>query len=141
MHELADAYAFDVYCHLRIDVLAPHGPVERSLPPADRARLAPAIGWMLAGLPQMQGAAFPMLDRPITLELTGPAEGAWSIVPVGGGVVVVEPGAAADSAATVMSSGHDFVLWGTKRVPWQDLATVDGDTELAACFLDALNIV
>ena len=32
MHQLADAYAFDHYCHLRVDLLAPHRP--------DRARLA-----------------------------------------------------------------------------------------------------
>ena len=25
MHQLADAYAFDLYCHLRVDVLAPRG--------------------------------------------------------------------------------------------------------------------
>ena len=32
----------------------------------------PAIAWMLAGLPKMQGAAFPFVDRPVNLWLTGP---------------------------------------------------------------------
>ena len=75
MHQLADAYAFDLYCHLRIDVLAPRGPVVREVPAADAARLGPAIGWMVAGLPQMQGPAFPFVDRSINLRLTGPGGG------------------------------------------------------------------
>ena len=54
MHALADAYAFDHYCHLRIDLLAPEGPIERNVPDADAQRLAPAIGWMITGMPQMQ---------------------------------------------------------------------------------------
>ena len=45
LHLLADAFAFDHYCHLRIDLLAPRGPVERAVPAADAVRLAPAIGW------------------------------------------------------------------------------------------------
>jgi uncharacterized protein (TIGR03083 family) len=28
MHLLADAYAFDHYCHLRVDLLSPRGPIE-----------------------------------------------------------------------------------------------------------------
>ena len=42
MNQLADAYAFDHYCHLRIDLLAPDGPIERKMPDADATRLAPA---------------------------------------------------------------------------------------------------
>ena len=38
MHELADAYAFDVYCHLHVDVLAPRGPIVR---PGAAARRPP----------------------------------------------------------------------------------------------------
>ena len=53
MATLADAFAFDLYCHLRVDLLAPTGPVRRRVPEADADRLGPGIGWMLTGLPQM----------------------------------------------------------------------------------------
>jgi len=100
MHQLADAYAFDVYCHLRVDVVAPHGPIDRPVPPADEARLGPTIGWMLAGIPQMQGPAFGALDRPVVLELTGPGGGRWSVVGTGDGYVAVEPGTAEEQPET-----------------------------------------
>ncbi len=141
MHQLADAYAFDLYCHLRVDILAPLGPIERQVPPADDARLGPAVGWMLAGLPQMQGDAFPFVDRPLVLRLTGPGGGRWTIRGTGDGHVDVEPADDSAPAATITSEAHDFVLWGTKRADWRDLATVEGDTELAQRFLDTLNIV
>lgn len=141
MHQLADAYAFDVYCHLRVDVVAPHGPIERPVPSADEARLGPTIGWMLAGLPQMQGPAFGALDRPVVLELTGPGGGAWSVVGTGDGYVAVEPGTASGAGAVVTSDGHSFVLWGTKRDDWRNHVTVDGDEGLASSFLDTLNII
>ena len=78
MHQLADAYAFDVYCHLHVDVLAPRGPIVRDLPAPDDLQVRPAVGWMLAGLPQMQGDAFAFVDRAIGLELTGVGGGRWN---------------------------------------------------------------
>ena len=141
MHQLADAYAFDLYCHLRIDVLAPHGPVEREVPPADEARLVPVVGWMLAGLPKMQGDAFPFVDRPLTLRLTGPGGGRWTINGTGDGHVDLEPGGSPDATTTITSDTHAFVLWGTKRADWREHAAIEGDAELAERFLDTLNIV
>ena len=142
MHQLADAYAFDLYCHLRIDVLAPHGPIERDVPAADEARVAPAVGWMLAGLPKMQGDAFPFVDRPFTLRLTGPGGGQWTISGSGDGHVDVGPGEDPNSAATITSDAHAFVLWGTKRADWRDHVEIEGDdTEFVERFLDTLNIV
>ena len=142
MHQLADAYAFDVYCHLRVDVLAPRGPIERDLPPADDVRIGPAVGWMLAGLPQMQGDAFGFVDRPISLQLEGPGGGEWLIQPAGEDRLAVEAAAAdADAAAVVRSSADAFVVWGTKRADWREHTTLDGDVQLASRFLDTLNIV
>jgi uncharacterized protein (TIGR03083 family) len=117
LHTLADAFAFDLYCHVRIDLLAPEGPIRRALPPAGGEQLGPAIGWMLTGLPQMQpdlhlSVAPGALDRD------------------GGGEV-----------ATISSAGHAFVMWGTKRAPWREHCSVTGDSAAAAAFLDALNIV
>ena len=103
MHQLADAYAFDLYCHLRVDVLAPRGPIERDVPPADEARTRPAVGWMLAGLPQMQGDAFDFVDRPIALRLDGPGGGEWMITPAGDGRVAVSPTGDAEAAVTIRS--------------------------------------
>jgi hypothetical protein len=111
------------------------------VPPADEARLGPTIGWMLAGLPQMQGPAFGALDRPVVLELTGPGGGTWSVVGTGEGYVAVEPGTASGSGAVVTSDGHSFVLWGTKRDDWRNHVTIDGDEGLASSFLDTLNII
>jgi uncharacterized protein (TIGR03083 family) len=142
MHQLADAYAFDVYCHLRVDVLAPRGPIERRVPQADDLRIRPAVGWMLAGLPQMQGDAFAFVDRSIGLRLGGPGGGDWVIAPEGDGRLAVEASAAASEAAAVIHSSADvFVVWGTKRADWREYTELEGDLELAGRFLDTLNIV
>ena len=138
MHQLADAFAFDGYCHLRVDLLAPLGPLVRDLEPATAADLGPTIGWMLTGLPQMQPGLHRHLTAPIRLEFTGPAAGSWVLTPRDGTILVEAEG---DAAATVTSDGHDFVIWGTCRRPWRDLARVSGDGEVAATFLDELNII
>jgi uncharacterized protein (TIGR03083 family) len=139
MHQLADAYAFDHYCHLRVDLLAPHGPIERDLPPADDALVGPAVGWMLAGIPQMQPGLEQQLTGRIRLVLTGVGGGTWDIAREGDAIVVGAP--AGDADVTVTSDAHDFVLWGTVRTPWRDACQVAGAEQVAATFLDALNIV
>jgi hypothetical protein len=127
---------------LRVDVLAPRGPIQRDLPPADDLRIGPAIGWMLAGLPQMQGDAFAFVDRPIGLQLEGRGGGEWLITPTGGDRVAVEAAAVAPDATAVIRSPADaFVVWATKRADWREYAELDGDDQLASRFLDALNIV
>ncbi len=139
MHQLADAFAFDHYCHLRIDLLAPTGPIHRDLPPPDDALVGPAVGWMLAGLAQMQPGLVDDLLEPIGLRLTGAGSGEWRLIPTETGIVVTaEPGS---TAATVTSTAHDFVLWGTTRHAWRDDCTLEGDERVAIRFLDALNIV
>lgn len=139
LHQLADAYAFDHYCHLRIDLLAPTGPLQRDLPAPDDALVGPGVGWMLAGLPKMQPGLERSLAAPIRLTLTGVGGGSWRLVP-GADAITVEAGEG-DAVATVTSSAHDFFLWGTTRQPWRSLCTVTGDESVAATFLDALNIV
>jgi uncharacterized protein (TIGR03083 family) len=145
MHQLADAFAFDHYCHLRVDLLAPHGPIARDVAPADAARLAPAIGWMLTGMAQMQPDLASHLSAPITLTLTGPGGGSWRIASDGAdGLISVTPSSGAgagDSVAEATSDGHDFVIWGTARAPWRNHVTLSGDESVAATFLDALNVI
>jgi len=138
-HQLADAFAFDHYCHLRVDLLAPHGPIERSVSTVDDELLGPAVGWMLTGLPKMQPNLHNDLHGVIRLNLTGPGGGTWDIARVGDGIVVSSP--SGDPGCTVTSSAHDFVIWGTARASWRDMCAVDGDTAIAAAFLDALNII
>ena len=139
MHQLADAFAFDHYCHLRVDLLAPHGPIVREIDAPDAARLGPALSWMIAGIPQMQADLPAALDGPITLRLSGPAGGDSRIANEDGKIVITPGGAA--GVANVSSDGHAFVIWGTKRAPWRDHCTVSGDGAVAAKFFDALNIV
>lgn len=139
MHQLADAYAFDHYCHLRIDLLKPNGPIARQVPAADDALVGPAVQWMLTGLPQMQPGLERQLTGRLRLDLTGPGGGDWDLVRIDE-QIVVEP-ATGDPDATVSSTAHDFVLWGTVRVPWRELCTVTGEESIASTFLDALNIV
>jgi uncharacterized protein (TIGR03083 family) len=139
MNQLADAFAFDHYCHLRVDLLKPTGPIARDLPAADDALVAPAVGWMLTGIPQMQPGLEESLHGAIRLTLTGAGGGSWRIVREGAGISVTSDDGPAD--VTVTSSAHDFVLWGTKRTAWRDACTVEGDAATAESFLDALNIV
>jgi len=139
MHLLADAYAFDHYCHLRVDLLSPRGPIERELPPPDDALIAPAVGWMLAGIPQMQPGLEQRLTGHIRLVLTGAGGGEWDVQREGDGISVGP--LHGDPDGTVTSDAQAFVLWWTARAPWRDACTVDGDLQVAATFLDALNIV
>jgi uncharacterized protein (TIGR03083 family) len=141
MSMLASTFCFDNYCHLRNDILAPRGPIDRPEPPRDDARVGATVEWMLAGLPWMSAAALEVLDRPVVLVLTGPGGGAWTIAPGGDdGRVAVTEGAAADAAATITSNAHDFVAWGTHRRPWSECVTVAGDEPYASTILDAIHI-
>ncbi len=137
--DLADAFAFDLYCHLRVDLLAPTGPVEAQVPPATEAVAIPAIGWMLTGLPQMCQRVNAQAAQPVGLVLTGPGGGEWTLRQ---GPDLLEVVLGADGAAAlVRSSAHDFVLWGTGRTRWRDWVTLEGDEALAAQVLDAVDVV
>jgi len=143
MHLLANALVFDHYCHLRHDLLAPHGPLVRPPLPSDDLRLVPTMTWMLAGLPQMCAGALGGMDRPVNLVFDGPGGGTWVLQPPGADeLTVVEVGPAARAAATVTSTAHDFVCWGTKRRDWRTQAVlVAGDADYAASVLDGINII
>jgi hypothetical protein len=54
---------------------------------------------------------------------------------------VTPAGPDAASAARIESTTHAFTAWATTRLPWRDNATVTGDEQIAAAFLDALNLV
>jgi uncharacterized protein (TIGR03083 family) len=139
---LPNLYLFDAYTHLRNDILAPAGAIERPEPARDEMRLRPTVEWMLAELPCMCADALGVVDRPLALVLDGPGGGAWTIAPGGPeGRVEIGVGAGTDAAATVRSNDHDFVMWGTKRSAWPDAVTIDGDGAYAALVLDAIHVV
>lgn len=131
MHLVPNAFAFDHYCHLRVDILKPTGPIDRPAPPSDELRLAPTIEWMLAGLPQMcEEALAKVVTAPVRIDITGP--GARSIT----------LGGAGEAAATIRSSSHDFVIWGTQRRPWREFdVPIEGDAELGAATADNINVI
>jgi len=139
LHTLADAFAFDLWCHLNVDLLVLTGPVQRAVPQPDDELLGPGIGWMLTGLPQMCPSVSTALDRPLALHLTGPGGGEWLLRPGDPQLVIEQDGQ--DAAAVAESSAVDFVLWGTTRVPWRERISVHGDTSYAARVLDEINIV
>jgi hypothetical protein len=139
---MSNTFLFDTYCHLRNDILRPNGPIDRAEPPRDEARLRPTVEWMLAGLPGMcEDALTGVLDAPVALVLDGPGGGAWTIG-LGGdeGRALISDGAAPAVAATITSTDHDFVVWGTTRRPWRDYVKIDGDDAYAAEVLDAVKI-
>src|SRR5215475_10239935 len=73
---LPATFLFDAYTHLRHDILAPTGSINRTEPPRDEQRLQPTVEWMLAGLPWMcPDALAAAVQRPVVLELTGAGGG------------------------------------------------------------------
>lgn len=148
MHALANAIVFDAYCHLRIDILKPAGPIDRTLLEPTHELVYPAIQWMMWGLPQMQGPDLAeTVTAPITIELTGPGASTWTITRADAeSPLVVDE--AAGGVVTVVSLAHDFIGWGTKRSDWREHCTLRGNSSAegsSACsaepFLDALNII
>lgn len=138
-HALADAFAFDLWCHLTEDLLAPGGSISRpALQPTDEL-LAPGIGWMLTGLPQMCPDLAAVLDRPLGLTLTGPGGGSWTILPNDGRVSVAE--GLLDPAAVATSTATSFVRWGTTRDDWREHVTLAGDESYATRTLDRFDVV
>jgi hypothetical protein len=138
LHLLANATCFDHYCHLRLDILRPSGPIQRVLETAGDAAVAAAIPWMLSGLTQMCRDGLSALDAPVCLDLTGPGGGVWTILPG----PALEEGRHPSPAATVTSTTCDFVNWGTRRRSWTSLPVqLEGDETIGAMVADAINII
>jgi uncharacterized protein (TIGR03083 family) len=141
-HLLANTMAFNVFCHLRNDVLAPDGPLPYQLPEPTHDQVAPAVEFMLAGIPQMQGPELTAtVDAPLVLELTGPGSTTVTVVPADrpGARLTVAPGAS--GSTVIRSTALDFVSWGTTRKRWRDHCVLTGGESSATPFLDQLNII
>ena len=140
LHILANAIVFDHYCHLRHDI-------GFALPraaglPQDEAPLAATLEWMLAGVPQMCAPGLAGVEPvAVNLEFSGPGGGSYVLAPSEPGELwTVTPGSAA-GAATVTTSVHDFISWGTKRADWRTMTVADNLTPSAAAVIDALNVI
>ena len=142
LHAIVDMFTFDITTHLRYDIVKPRGPIEVNLRSLDERQLGPAVSWLLAGIPRMQRKLPQEFAGPLGLDLTGPA-GTRVTINSDGAAITVTP--RADSAfeprAVITSSTDDFLAWSTKRLPWQQLVSVEGDRDEAARFLNALNLI
>ncbi|WP_377273241.1 maleylpyruvate isomerase family mycothiol-dependent enzyme [Peterkaempfera sp. SMS 1(5)a] len=141
-HLLANTMAFNVFCHLRNDMLAPDGPLPFAMPEPTDAEVAPAVDFMLAGLPQMQGPELTAsLTRPLVLDLTGPGATTVTVRPATGPDGQLTVTAGADATTRVHSTAFDFIAWATTRKPWRDHCRITGDASVATPFLDCLDII
>ncbi|MFD3492622.1 maleylpyruvate isomerase family mycothiol-dependent enzyme [Streptomyces sp. NPDC058690] len=141
-HLLANTMAFNVFCHLYNDILAPGGPLPFTVPEPTDSLVAPAIEFMLAGLPQMQGPELTAtVSEPLVIELTGPGATTVTIFPAAGPGRRLSVALGADGATRIRSTALDFIAWGTTRKPWREHCEITGDASTAGPFLDCLNII
>ena len=136
---LADAFAFDILCHLHVDLLGPDGPLDRPDLVIPEGALDAAVNWMLTGLPQMCPAAVAATNAPIGLVLADTTTGAWTFGAADTDEFVSR--GLHDPVAVVSCTALDFVRWGTKRAGWPALVTVEGPRHVVATTLDAIDIV
>jgi uncharacterized protein (TIGR03083 family) len=119
---LPNAFSFDHYTHLRADLFSPRGPLTGEPPPSDELRLAPALDWIGAALPQQNTEALASLSGTVEIDLSGP--GARTIR-LGSGKAV----------ARVHSDSAAFIRWITQRATWEETAVDatgdDGDLAVA----------
>ena len=96
------------------------------------------LTWMIAVLNnQVAQAPVAGLDARVALTLAGPGGGTWWIDEAG-----VLPPSNARSPPTSPPPHRPSPDWGTQRSSWRDSAvTTTGDTDLAARFLDSVNII
>ena len=142
LHAIVDMFTFDITTHLRYDILKPRGPIEVNLRSLDERQLGPAVSWLLAGIPRMQRKLPREFAGPLCLDLTGPA-GTRVAISSDGAAITVMPSTDSnlEPRPIITSSTDDFLAWSTKRLPWQQLVSVEGGRDEAARFLDAINLV
>jgi uncharacterized protein (TIGR03083 family) len=103
---VANAYSFDHYTHIRIDLFAPRGPLTAEPPVADELRLVPAIDWIEAALPQQNAQPVDSLGGKLQIVLDGP----------GGGTIHLGSG---PGRAELRSTPPSFIRWITQRATWE----------------------
>jgi uncharacterized protein (TIGR03083 family) len=113
---LASAFAFDHFVHIRSDLFSPRGPLTGPPPPSDERRLAPALDWVEAALPQQNSDAIATLGAAVEIDLRGP----------GARLLRIGPG---EPASRVRSDTASCVRWLTQRSSWAESGVESsGDT-------------
>jgi uncharacterized protein (TIGR03083 family) len=123
---LPSAFCFDHYTHIRADLFAPRGPLTGTPPPSDELRLAPALDWIEAALPQ-QNPALDNLSGSVEIVLTGPAA---RTITLGHG----EP------QSRVASTTDAFIRWVTQRATWTDLGVASSGDQRDLAILTSLHV-
>lgn len=134
---LGAAMVFDHHTHLRYDMAPAIG---RAAPPTDANRMSVVVEWMLAVLSnQLRRSPPEWMHHPVTLALSGPGGGVWSIAADG----TITPGVTSTPrGADIVATAEQFPEWATRRAPWRDRAvTITGEREYGERFLDAVNVV
>lgn len=114
---LPNAYAFDHFTHIRLDLFAPRGPLTAGAPPVDAVRVGPTLDWIEAAAPQQSAAVIAALPGAVEISVAGP----------GGRVLTFGTG---DVVARVDNDAVTLVRWATGRGRWEDLTiTASGDPD------------
>jgi len=113
---IANAFAFELFVHLRYDLLAPGGPLSAAAP-CDDLRLAPTLDWIDAALPQQNADLLARLETAVTIDLDGSRTLRFG---------------AADPGARITCGPEAFVRWVTQRGSWEALG-VHAEGDRSAC--------
>ena len=134
---LGAAMVFDQHTHLRFDVAPAIG---LAAPPTDANRMSVVIEWMLAVLSnQLRQAPLTWMDQPVSVVLTGPGGGQWTVTADGAITQGPAPGL---TAADIVATAAHFPEWATRRAEWRDReVAIGGNHEYGERFLDAVNVV
>ena len=106
----------------------PRGPPAPPHRTSDELRLAPAIDWIAAALPQ---------QNPLAVEAFDGAAAALHVV--GQAAQMIEVGSG-PTVATVTSNGPAFVRWVTQRGSWEQLDVMASGDERALAALRRLHV-
>lgn len=133
---LANAFAFDHFTHLRADLFAPRGPLPGPAPGADDLRVAAALEWVFAALPQQNPGAFASLRGWLALTLSGPG----AVTRYLGPDQVAAAAPAGEVVATVECGTLAFVLWATQRARWDEVEVAAAGDEATLQIAQTLHV-
>jgi uncharacterized protein (TIGR03083 family) len=119
------AFSFDHYTHIRADLFGPRGPLAGPPPASDELRLAPALDWIEAALPQQNPAA---------------AEAASYELHINGRCSRIITFGTGQATATVSSDAESFIRWVTQRASWEDLGVQAAGDEPALSAASKLRV-
>ncbi|MFI7008807.1 maleylpyruvate isomerase N-terminal domain-containing protein [Streptomyces sp. NPDC050145] len=145
LHARSDAVAFDHLIHLTIDLPEPNNPAEGPGIKIDEAYIAPALDWMLTGLPAMCGTDIgPALTRPVEISLEGPGARRFLLVPTADEAtpIRIHPATGKQAPDCATSTTQDFLAWATRRQPWWRFPVrITGERLYVADVLSRIDII